>query len=603
VALSSEEPYQNGLPWTQVGAGWGGGGGWYVHEGSIYIQGVLESFADVTKPAGVLLLSGIPADLRPSEALEFTVPMLVADPATPGLDLPTTATLIVDGDTVSLSALPPWINEVPSYQYDQWINGDHFYQVFTTPFAYGLTLSTLTWPLNVRTLKAPAPPWEDLSPYLGDAFENIDGQIRLWKSRVDIKGSVRALRNIANSIAIDNGSELPYEAITPLLVDLPTDMAPDGGVTVIQHTDFPVYCEFASSVGGQNLYNNEGFDKSAGTSTSIMLFPYNDVRMLGMLYNPSWPDAMPVANPMDDWVPDLAGLFDPNTAWPGGAFWSPCAEVSPFAGGGLDNPTYYWHYSADQGGGLPMESSIGGLTTHPGAIVNDGWGGSPYGPGGKRIQSQPTWEWNNNISVPANSSGNVKLQSLDISEAVNAFDPQPDYVALCIAIGGSSSGGIGAVSITSVGLEGPPDCVLADNQGRILPFDSLDNPGGAIGALSNGPQFIVAWVSPPNFSAVYGDDPNNPASKFLWEWGSLPTVFTPYANWSSGTPLFSSQWAQVNFDIWVIPFWKTRRNWILKDDILTLDGAGWQSPWQPPNLPTTIYAGPRDVALAMRERL
>jgi hypothetical protein len=106
----------------------------------------------------------------------------------------------------------------------------------------------------------------------------------------------------------------------------------------------------------------------------------------------------------------------------------------------------------------------------------------------------------------------------------------------------------------------------------------------------------TAWLVPASYpgSSGYDIDPNNLAKGMLWRPEAAPMAFTLTIDDGQNYTVAGSLAADV------IPFWYTRRHWVMKDDVIDLTGAGWQNPYTAPELPpvpTTVTPGPSDTGV------
>lgn len=570
-------------------------GGFYVHRNQVFLEGAASSSQSVSNPVDRVIVDNIPEALQPAEPTRVSIPVWTMNPATPGVDpLPTSVMATIDGSTITLDELPPYINSIP-------LEGETFSGVngtpepiFTEPIQYVFVFGgSVSWPLGPIPAEG-ALDWRDLTPYLGDAFENVDGEIAIDNTTIVLRGRVRAKVNIANSSWAGQAEPYGPQSNYPLLVNLPPELvgAATNGVAVV------VRAEGFEAVGIFKSDGNTQADPSAGTP-GLKLYVADDVLYVGEVssgYGSGSDPSAQVTLPMRDDTLPMSELFAPDVKFGGNNGWAPAVEATPFSGGGVDNPVTEWSVFSPGNNDPVGCSNIAGLDTH----TADGPVSYPI-PGQRRLQDYAntnSWYYaSNNVSVPANSHGSVEVTN-SLDAYLNIFRTQPDWVALIIAVFGSASGGLAAVSVEEVHLinASGSSYELVDNQGNLLDGNSGPNPPSQIGEATNGPQGpLIGWVAQPGLVPDYGGDPHNPAGALLWRPSALPTEWIAKADWSSGTPLFLSQGAGVGMNFFLIPFWEQqRKNWILKGDVLTLDGAGWPAislPHVPPLAPGILKPG------------
>src|ERR1700752_4590362 len=98
-----------------IGTNWEGGYGYYMHAGYMCLWTSVSSLSDVDFPVTTTLMEHIPPEARPSSDVTQTMPVIVAEYATPGIPvLPTEIDVTVTtSGTVTIASLPPHINDVP----------------------------------------------------------------------------------------------------------------------------------------------------------------------------------------------------------------------------------------------------------------------------------------------------------------------------------------------------------------------------------------------------------------------------------------------------------------------------------------------------------
>jgi hypothetical protein len=587
--------------------------GYYVHAGSVYLEGTLFSNAGVA-PAGTTLIT-VPPEICPQGDLTFELPLLTADLAIPGFEAPNTATAtLTTAGVLSLAELPPYINTAPSTPVG----------LITEPYRYQVVLSGISWPVVPVDGPIPGSGWKPIAPYLGDAFENIDAEIAVSGAQVACRGTVRALRNIATSVfqgTSYGGNPAPdFARFFPLLVGL-GDLGAEAGEGLavrLTNSRFGVtVAEFSGLTNDSDVTGGAAIDTSGHAyEDAPMLFLHTDGMMLGRLSNggddvafgsprrdsDTFAGVVDLVLPMDAPVP----TFDEMANRPQGAdgsWWTPGlpTRLSSVVGA-VDAPVIM-----EDGAPYPERlSTIGGLSTH--TVVPPAGGPNMYA-AGKSWLDAITTGW---AGVGVAEDGEYTGEDMPSSGTLTAtatipdfsavFSVPPDYVLLLFQCWVPNPSFIAGLGVTPVLTSVTTDAgVFLDGLANVIGVTdenvqiALSSPSGyALGAVNTSTLF-QAYLAPPA-APDYPDDPDNPGLLMLWPLADLPTTVSGASSYTTVESDFTQE-CTLTVSVSAVPFWKTRRNWILAGDILTLDDAAWPATYPPPIGPGNISAGPAAAGL------
>lgn len=196
-----------------LAAGWDTPGvlGYYIHQGYVYLDGLVVSapgFNSSEIVATPTILAAIPALLRPASSVAFTLHIdaqYTDETRDPALELATSyaATLDTDGNLTLDEAVPSQLNTAPDVADYYCIDPGTGTPVprYPRPMILGLVLGDLRWPSR-GTPPADTYASQSFAPYLVDGdFEDVDSTYAIHGTRVHLGGSVRAVVDGAQELA------------------------------------------------------------------------------------------------------------------------------------------------------------------------------------------------------------------------------------------------------------------------------------------------------------------------------------------------------------------------------------------------------------------
>jgi hypothetical protein len=150
---------------------------YYLHRGYCYLVGRVGTEPPGTVPTSPVLLTGLPAEARPSAPVKITVacdPTSTDDYSVGALRLPRTYTATVDpSGTITLDTFPSLLTTTPSsgtyYHYTE--HGEAPLALFTHPYALTINLGNCRWPVGaIKYTDDFAPTLAPLGSYLHADF-------------------------------------------------------------------------------------------------------------------------------------------------------------------------------------------------------------------------------------------------------------------------------------------------------------------------------------------------------------------------------------------------------------------------------------------------
>lgn len=270
----------------------------------------------------------------------------------------------------------------------------------------------------------------------------------------------------------------------------------------------------------------------------------------------------------------------------------------------LDPPPTYQSPSNTQDVAINLvgtaDSVVAGLAGQPTRIIDTFGHGVPATgswtgpePGGERIQASFS------PGVGAFLTPTTPGMFTEITSQLAAFGPPPDWVGVQLLwdTGAPSPFGddtSGYRAPTDIAIMSDVPCVLRNfHDGSVM--GSLPMGVGVAGTGSDtgypagrGEGKGQGWLAPA--SGGYSVDPNNEGAALLWRPEEAPNAFELVVVDGVAYGLEG-----IGFVAWLIPFWYTRRHWVLKDDVIDLTGGGWQAPFTAPEIaptPSTVTPGP-----------
>lgn len=191
--------------------GWRVEGGYYLHKGRGYLQGVLYN-PRTTAPLSTTCLTRLPKLIRPASVVAVTLIQAFgvgADPATPGIVEPEElGAHIFPNGTMVLDSIPPFADSVPGKGWEA------FAPDLQEPLQYEWLLGNVSWPVGAAVADTP-PIWLPLSAFVGPDFTDVDAEYAIHDSRLHLRGHVTA--NFDNARQMTQGGY--PDGATPALAE------------------------------------------------------------------------------------------------------------------------------------------------------------------------------------------------------------------------------------------------------------------------------------------------------------------------------------------------------------------------------------------------